>query len=456
MLRIALIVLLALVAAEARAYPAVNSYCSTNAVAGTQCGFASAVAACQAITSCQALTHGLGSQYCSTYSAAFTETSGNNCRFITTPDSLNFTGGTYSGPTLGCPNGGTFNSGTSQCECASGYTDTGTACELNSCPAAGTDAGVRNVTTGWALSPNPGANDVVSQVPAGEVWGGTHCVSDGAAMCNATIDPGAASVIDCWQSQNPTDQGLYRISCDFKMSWAGGAACSAGGPSNPVAGGPSCPTGNVGTVNGTPVCLGTMPATGVDFGDSPTSGNPRAGTSPVTESNVGREPAAGSGGGPDARGGPGVTVGPGGTIGTGNNRSGTSGGTGSGEIKVEVETCGLPGTPPCKIDETGTPTTSNATTTATENVQGNVDELGTKLEGIVSGAQKPSNIGWGVSSITFPTNCSPFSIGTARWGFFTIDLCQYQDVIHDLMSLVWVSFTLFLSVGMVFRAVSGG
>lgn len=362
-----------------------------------------------------------------------------------------------------CPNGGTLNGAGTSCDCAPGQTDTGTACtgSPTSCPAAGTSLGTHNVTGAWALSPTPEANDYVGGTQTNFFPGSPQCVPEGGGYCGGTVSPTGGG--NCWRSQAPADTGLYRISCDVEVT-ASGSSCTltAGSPSDPAAAPPACPTGNVGTVNGKPVCLGTMPTTGINFGRDENAGNPRAG-SPSTDNNTAREPNSGAGGGPDARGGPGVTYGQDGGVGTGSDR--TPGANNNGEApKLELPTdYNREPTQQSilnelkkkrQIDETGTPDGNGFDTDARTEINSEAGKAQSSLEGIIAGSNAPDRT-WGFS-VNFPTTCNPMTVGTANWGFFVIDFCQWQDIIHDLMSLVWIGATIFLCIGMAMRAVTGG
>lgn len=365
-----------------------------------------------------------------------------------------------------CPNGGTLSGG--QCVCPSGYSDTGSACVQDTCPAAGTNVGVVNITAGYALSPVPDADDMVVDYGA-EVYSPGHCRLTSQGWCPVNIVPSrAAAEVQVWRGQVPTDQGLYRVSVDAPAESAGGAACtpSASDHANPSSAAPTCPTGNVGTVNGKAVCLGTMVAQGVNFGAKEGSGNPRAGTA-GTDSNAAREPDAGNGGGPDARGGPGVTTGRNGSVGTGGDGTAGAGSIGSSpsvEVNLdlptdyqrdatgqatnaklqEIITDGL------KINETGTPNGSDAGTYF-DGWKSAAQAYQDGIPGAISSDGKSTGWSW---SLQLPTSCSPLSVDMRYGGFgevIVLDVCEYQPVFHDLMSLAWAAGTLFFVTGMFAR-----
>jgi hypothetical protein len=130
-----------------------------------------------------------------------------------------------------------------------------------------------------------------------------------------------------------------------------------------------------------------------------------------------------------------------------------SGGTG-GSVEIEVNTCGLPGEPPCKIDETGTPTGAGADASSRSSVETESAKLTDGIAGAVTGTGAPNASTSFFGSLSFPTNCTPFSVGNSRWGTHTVNFCAFQPIVHDLMSIVWVFFTILASLSMVFRTMN--
>ena len=124
-----------------------------------------------------------------------------------------------------------------------------------------------------------------------------------------------------------------------------------------------------------------------------------------------------------------------------------------GTTKIELETCGLPGKPACKIDETGTPVAADALT-ALASGKGTLDQSKTDALTKVAeaGGASGKNTGW-TFSFAFPSGCSPYVVS----GFkdITIDMCQYQPQIHDLMSMIWAATAVFFCIGMVGRTMRG-
>jgi len=110
---------------------------------------------------------------------------------------------------------------------------------------------------------------------------------------------------------------------------------------------------------------------------------------------------------------------------------------------VEFKTCGLPDTPPCKIDETGTPA---------PNVSDWIDPavVGVPLRSLVD-APDVADTKW-TFTFSLPAACSVLTVGTFGGREISIDLCQYQPMIHELIGLLWIGATFWFSIGLVFRA----
>jgi len=138
---------------------------------------------------------------------------------------------------------------------------------------------------------------------------------------------------------------------------------------------------------------------------------------------------------------PGATIPPPGAVTDGTTTTG-------GAPKDEIITCGLPNTPPCKIDETGTPTTA---TIPKAEVDAAKDSGLSKITDLGS-IQAPA---WSWT-FSLPTGCTAVTVGPFLSQSVVVDLCQYQSLIHDLAALIWVAFTLWACVGMAGRAFSAG
>jgi hypothetical protein len=108
------------------------------------------------------------------------------------------------------------------------------------------------------------------------------------------------------------------------------------------------------------------------------------------------------------------------------------GGTTTTTSPTEFKTCGLPGTPACKIDETGTPDGSEAASDAAAKITAARDAAIAQVDEIAH----PSSLGWAFSLPLPEGACSAFSITTNRFGthqFFTI--CGNPNV--EIMRALW-------------------
>jgi hypothetical protein len=217
-----------------------------------------------------------------------------------------------------------------------------------------------------------------------------------------------------------------------------------------------CPAGFVrGTFSGEDLCIraGTPATSFPSQSTSPLTPVPPGGASldPGVPTRPGEAPSPG---------GRGVTgIGAGAVPGQGSNANPpTSGstppsgtGTGGSGVNIELKTCGRPGEPPCKIDETGTPDGATTGDDARKGIEDAAKGLETKLGQVVAGEGAPNASTGFFGSVLFPTTCTPFVLGNQRWGFYTLNFCQWQPVVHDLMTVIWSFFTILISLSMVFR-----
>lgn len=304
-----------------------------------------------------------------------------------------------------------------------------------------TTASVKNVTIGYTR--NRTDNQVVG-TPFNP-WAADATACDG--KCSVRF----GSALGAYQSETKTAQGLYRNSVDME-SYNTGASCTA--ISDPLSatqtGGPSCP-GSLGTVNGQPYCAGTaqqpvsndkpMPPQA----PSPTDGNPTAGSGPTPGAGPSdRTPTVGSGG---PEGGPrGAGSSGGGT--TGSGTAGTIARPASGTVQAA---CGAPGQPKCAIDETGTPSKADATSSFT-NAGKAVDDTEKGIKDAIASIKDQAKPEW-TWSFQLPTVCNSFVLDEFN---ITIDMCQWQPIIHDLMAIVWIGATIWFGIAIVGRTLGGG
>lgn len=113
--------------------------------------------------------------------------------------------------------------------------------------------------------------------------------------------------------------------------------------------------------------------------------------------------------------------------------------------KEDLE-CGLPDTPPCRIDETGTPEADPAKTQ--EEIDSLFGPIKSCLQNIESCLPSLPNLSW---TFALPTGCAPLSFDTMVGPVVSIDMCSYQDMIHDIMSMLWAAAGVFGAVAMVSR-----
>jgi hypothetical protein len=330
----------------------------------------------------------------------------------TRPD--NTTGGPNNvGVTEHCPAGATWNATLLSCVGS------------NPCAAKASQGQEMRFTVGWARSNTPNANDLVAPptVPPN-------------AGCDGTCAFTLGTVVEAWRSQVPAANGLHRITADYNTTFTG-LQCTTQTPgTNPNDAPIPCP-GLLGQVNGKPVCFGS-PSTPLPQNPRPsatppeTHGNPPAGPRPATGAGSGggtaATPASGNGG--NAGGGSNAATPGGGSDGNGQG-NGTPNGTnpdgsgvgGSGTSPIgDIEfpdTCGLPGKPPCKIDETGTHngqgvyTSANSAWDAAKQAE---------LDGLNSPTNKLQTVPW-MWGFSLPTaSCSVWHF-TFKGHEYTVDVC---------------------------------
>lgn len=366
--------------------------------------------------------------------------SGGNCTAILQWNGATATILAYSQPVLACPANATLGAG--QCTCNSGYNQNGNSCVNAQCEVG--KGRTFNRTEGWARGTNADADDVVSSVGPPQ---GIYDYNDGVCVGNIT------AIDRCYRSQEPTTQGLYRLSCDYTMVVTGeasGAGDSAASPTTPNA---SCP-GFVGEVNGKTVCVGTAsnPLPSNAAPNSPTvAGNPSAGVKPASGPGSGatgadRTPTTGSGGN---TGGPAsAAVGRGGT--------GVRGEAGAdGEDAKAV--CGAPPLPSCnvKVDETGTPDGSSFGTSS--ELDG---ALNSREAGLATARDKAGDASWGiVPRWTEDRECEPWhmftlpeAVGGSEVG---VDLCPLMPIADGILNFIWVMLGIFAVTGLVASAMTG-
>ncbi len=116
--------------------------------------------------------------------------------------------------------------------------------------------------------------------------------------------------------------------------------------------------------------------------------------------------------------------------------------------EINLETCGLPGKPACKIDETGTPDTSPTTN------QEKIDEYKTKMD---EQRDQIKQAGTGIfdsfgiffSAPPFAA-CTPYTLPRDMG---SVDPCPVVDGVRSVMAYIWALGALFLCVGWIREAI---
>jgi hypothetical protein len=105
------------------------------------------------------------------------------------------------------------------------------------------------------------------------------------------------------------------------------------------------------------------------------------------------------------------------------------------------------------IDEDGMPDGSGAYGDATNAVNANRDSA---VQGINSAAGTAGkSTGW-TFTFALPTGCSDIPLAAFAPYISGVNVCTWQEVIHDLMSMIWLAVTVWCCIGMVGRAIGGG
>lgn len=338
-----------------------------------------------------------------------------------------------------------------------GYTSrTGDYCEPDKCEAKAGTPTTFNGTFGWSLE-NRGDPDAT--------WWDSKGVGDfsyskvGEELCVEGCKAIVDSLEQAYQSKERYSNGMYRWSVDYKLIPTG-ASCTAGQetpahmkPGTPE---PSCP-GAVGEVNGERVCIpgsGHAPSNAAsavaDVGSTPiTAGNPSAGEKPSTgpgsgEGGVGRTPLVGNGGNPG-----GSSSAAGGELPTGPPGGGTEG-----DPYRPKDPCGLPGTPACKIDERGTPSSGDFS-----GAQAALEAAADGIVGAITDATTPKSIPWLWGGIALPAGaCSDMTVASP-WPTIadaTLNLCDQPWVSWWRFAWAWIAgaLTMWYVYGRFTRAVN--
>jgi hypothetical protein len=444
----------------ASAYPATEQPCWKSAPYVTTCQSSAAAAADLA-----------GAAYCNAAGASCTAYGGFvNAEFVShlsaTVDSYKIHYHYYSTvtytilsmsnmPTLGCPGGGTLSGST--CTCAQGETDTGSSCTSpDACPGnqfrrtavsdcedkcqIGQYQGAQVFATGVSKACVKARDYVFVDAPewqdavTGDKWKcnveassenikcGTFDGVEGCYSHARVVESGPCTSETVINGAAPSDVPT----CPAEDDWCGN-------PDN----GP-CPSTHVGgSINGESICI----KKGKSVTATP---QPKSTISPPPADPATPRPPLGDRPTDDSTAGEGLTPADRTVIGIGDVNTASPGGGGGGG--GEIITCGLPGTPKCKIDEAGTPEDGDFTAASTAldaAAAARTEGLGT----VTSATNKNTTWAW---TMQLPTGCQPITVDLIV-RTFSVDPCAYQGVMHDLLSLLWAGSTLFAVFGMVGR-----
>lgn len=107
--------------------------------------------------------------------------------------------------------------------------------------------------------------------------------------------------------------------------------------------------------------------------------------------------------------------------------------------------CGLPGGPPCKIDEEGTPDPPDPDEEGWRSIFAPIQECAQDLEACLPELPEIN------LTFAFPSSCG--AIPTPAFAPFisSINICQYQGMFHDLMSMIWAAVGVFGAISIVSR-----
>lgn len=108
--------------------------------------------------------------------------------------------------------------------------------------------------------------------------------------------------------------------------------------------------------------------------------------------------------------------------------------------------CGVPGTPPCAVavDETGMPTADSLETDGPKDEE---EEFETWIEGIEAANPFPE-ISW---DFELPTACGVIPTPAFEPWLAAIDVCQWQPMFHEIMTVVWMLGGLFGAISLFMR-----
>ena len=272
--------------------------------------------------------------------------------------------------------------------------------------------------SGWSTDTN-GTNMVGGDVPPPS------------AYCDGTCSYTNPIPTTCNSDSELSPNGYYSGTCTYTYT-ANGQTCST--PTEDPGPTPEPPPQDPGGDPpddgdpGDPGGPGDGPGDGGDPGDG---GGPPGGDPEDPECGNAGQPACEDGGG-----------GGGGPIGEGP-------GDGEDDGEEKRAECGVPGKPSCsvKVDESGTASVDQLIrqvedmhdyTQTLSGPNGEINQMNDDLKNMNPGSVFGMN-DWSWS-FQLPTGCTPLVMADFN---VTIDPCQWQSTIHDLMSMIWIISTFF-------------
>lgn len=315
------------------------------------------------------------------------------------------------------------------------------------------------ITIGWKSRPFGGSWATGPSVPDTGCSGGcTVAMQPSSGSC---AGGGVATALagDICVTQTPSSTGLYRATA-FYSGVKNGSNCSASaspGPSASNSPSPPC-GGSIGTVNGVTICVPNSPASSTT---TSTTTVPATATTPATSTTTSTTTTTPAGGGTGAAGG---TTTSGGTSTTTTSPNSATGGStattvsttparsappaGSGGSGSDVVVCGVPGSPPCKIDETGTPTAAGAYDTATAALDASNAAVISQI-GSVSHSKTAADfdIGFGIN-LPASVSCTDLKFGV-RGREIDIPICEPFALVRSLVGWFFYIVTGWLLFGIV-------
>lgn len=129
-------------------------------------------------------------------------------------------------------------------------------------------------------------------------------------------------------------------------------------------------------------------------------------------------------------------------------------GSSSGNPSMNPEqnpTCGWPGGPPCKIDESGTPTDGDLTS-AKSDYETKATEHKNFIESM--GAQGSHGLTWDWNTWLPSGSCAPLQYGAAGH-YFSIDPCEKLGMVRDLLGFLLYIFGAYVLLGIATQSPGG-